>query len=198
MTISTRLHLDLGCGNKPRNPYGCETLYGIDIREGLSAPGVAAIVAANLTLEPIPFPDKHFDSLSAYDFLEHVPRVGSSASGHLSRFPFIELMNEVWRVLKPGGHFYAVFPAFPHALAFCDPTHVNVLTDRSHLYFTGSNPMGAMYGFQGRFELVRQHRIHPRGDYHPVRRSSKLAIKTAVDHLAGRRSHLVWELTAAA
>ena len=107
-------------------------------------------------------------------------------------------MNEVWRVLKPGGHFYAVFPAFPHALAFCDPTHVNVLTDRSHLYFTGSNPMGAMYGFQGRFELVRQHRIHPRGDYHPVRRSSKLAIKTAVDHLAGRRSHLVWELTAAA
>jgi SAM-dependent methyltransferase len=191
-----RQHLDLGCGTAPRNPYGCDALYGIDIRDGLTAPGVTAIVAANLSMDPIPFPEQHFDSVSAYDFLEHVPRVALDHVNRTSRLPFIELMNEVWRVLKPGGRFYAVFPAYPHPLAFCDPTHVNVLTSRSHRYFAGPDPMAAMYGFQGRFELLRQHRIHPRGDYHPPTRSPRLALKTLADHLTGRRSHLVWEMKA--
>jgi SAM-dependent methyltransferase len=198
LSPAPRRHLDLGCGTRPRNPYECEELHGLDIREGLSAPGARSIAAANLSRDPIPFPDRHFDSVSAYDFLEHVPRVSADGPGGASRFPFIELMNEVWRVLKPGGRFYAVFPAYPHPLAFCDPTHVNVLTDKSHRYFTGTSPMGAMYGFHGRFEMLRQHRIHPRGDLHPPHRSPKLALKTAVDHLAGRRSHLVWEWAALA
>jgi len=191
-----RRHLDLGCGAKPRNPYGCAELYGIDIRDGLSAPGVVCIVAANLFTEPLPFVDHYFDSISAYDFLEHVPRVTLNATEGGSRFPFIDLMNEAWRVLKPGGLFYAVFPAYPHALAFADPTHVNVLTNRSHRYFTGSEPMGEMYGFRGRFTMLRQQRIHPRGDFHPQHLSLKLQTKGWVDGLMGRRSHLMWELRA--
>lgn len=27
----TTLHLDIGCGTVPRNPYGANLLYGIDI-----------------------------------------------------------------------------------------------------------------------------------------------------------------------
>lgn len=193
MTPFHRKHLDLGCGTRPRNPYGCNELYGLDIRSGLSAPGVQAIAAANLSRDPIPFATHSFDSVSAYDFLEHVPRVSQDGPDGATRFPFIELMNEVWRVLKPGGVFYAVFPAYPHALAFCDPTHVNILTDQSHRYFTGPTPMAAMYGFEGRFEAIRQHRIHPRGDHHPADPSVKLRLKGAVDRLMGRKSHLVWE-----
>jgi SAM-dependent methyltransferase len=191
-----RSHLDLGCGTVPRNPYQCAQLFGIDIRCGLSAPGVVEIVAANLSLEPIPFPDQRFDSVSAYDFLEHVPRVSLDQARGGTQFPFVQLMNEVWRVLKPGGLFYAVFPAYPHALAFCDPTHVNVLTDKSHRYFTGDEPMAAMYGFGGRFTLLRQARIHPRGNLHPESPGVQLRAKMLADRLMGRRSHLVWELRA--
>jgi len=52
-------HLDLGCGPQPRKPYHRQELYGIDIRAGLNADGVGDIVAANLSLAPILFPDNH-------------------------------------------------------------------------------------------------------------------------------------------
>ena len=128
--------------------------------------------------------------------MENITRVNLGAAQGSSVFPFIELMNEVWRVLRPGGKFYAVFPAYPHHLAFCDPTHVNILTDKSHRYFTGTHPMARMYGFKGQFELMRQHRLHPRADLHPTQPSIKLRIKSVVDGFMDRRSHLIWELRA--
>lgn len=189
-------HLDLGCGTKPRNPYRQAELYGLDIRAGLNEPGVKEIRAANLCVEPIPFESNSFDSLSAYDFLEHIPRVAVDFTNQKTHFPVINLMNEVWRVLKKDGLFYAVAPAFPHALAFADPTHVNIMTAQTHRYFTGTNPMGRMYGYEGSFELVRQALIHPRGDYQPPNPSVKLTLKMAADSLMGRRSHLLWEFKA--
>ena len=54
-------HLDLGCGANPRNPYGRRNLHGIDIRPMNPAPGIAFAVA-DLTLEPIPFPENAFGS----------------------------------------------------------------------------------------------------------------------------------------
>lgn len=128
-------------------------VHGVDIREATSAAG-AEIRRANLAVEPIPFPDHHFDSVSAYDFLEHVPRVLPSSSGG-TRFPFVELMNEVWRVLMPAGRFYGYTPMYPHPSAFQDPTHVNILTRNSHIYFTQPELLARMYGFIGEFRVVR-------------------------------------------
>ena len=196
MSTPPRRHLDLGCGNRPRNPFACPELYGVDIRDSLSAPGVVRIVAANLSLQPIPFDDGFFDSLSAYDFLEHVPRAALDYASGTTHFPFVELMNEVWRVLRPGGIFYAVTPAFPHEKAFRDPTHVNVLAAKSHRYFTRPQLLGRMYGFGGEFRLSRQHRIRPRGDYEPARPGPGRRLQRLLDALAGQRSHLVWEMQA--
>ena len=64
-------------------------------------------------------------------------------------------MDEIWRVLAPGGLLYAVTPAYPHAEAFQDPTHVNIITDHTHDYFCGAKPLARMYGFGGRFEMRR-------------------------------------------
>ncbi|MBC8055443.1 MAG: methyltransferase domain-containing protein, partial [Rhizobiales bacterium] len=147
-------HLDLGCGATPRNPYGKAELYGIDIRAFAAEPAFV-FRAANLALEPIPFPDNHFASVSAFDFLEHVPRALPSADGTAMRFPFLDLMSEVWRVLAPAGRFYALTPAYPHREAFQDPTHVNTITLRTHEYFCGERPYGVNYGFVGRFEARR-------------------------------------------
>lgn len=119
-------HLDLGCGTLPRNPYGRSALFGVDIRR-LESTSTAQFhfAAANLALEPIPFADSRFMSVSAFDFLEHIPRVLNGTEPNALVFPFVRLMSEVWRVLVPGGLFYALTPCSPGTEAFTDPTHVN-------------------------------------------------------------------------
>jgi SAM-dependent methyltransferase len=188
-------HLDLGCGATPRNPYHRPQLHGIDLGRAPAAPG-CEIRVANLAVEPIPYPDDSFESLSAYDFFEHVPRVLPSADGRGTRFPFIELMNEVWRVLKPGGLLYASTPCYPYPQAFQDPTHVNVLTDRSHEYFTLPQVTARMYGFAGAFEVVRVMRTSPRGDYEPHRQPLRQKLRTWNLARRGDLSHVLWELAA--
>ena len=190
-------HLDLGCGARPRNPYQRDQLYGLDIRAFPSMDkSVAEIRALNLALEPIPYADGTFDSVSAYDFLEHVPRVALDVGQVKTLFPFVNLMNEIWRVLRPDGILYAVTPAYPHHLAFADPTHVNVITRKTYQYFTGSKPMARMYGFVGAFSVKRQMRLHPRGNYQPVEPSANLRLKMLADAVMRRRSHLLWEFCA--
>lgn len=191
--MQQRQHLDLGCGTKPRNPYGFERVFGIDIRAGLVVPGVEHIAAANLSCEPIPFEANQFDAVSAYDFLEHMPRVRIDAHNQ-THFPFVQLMNEIWRVLKPGGLLYAVTPAYPHEKAFRDPTHVNIIAAKTHRYFTRPELGARMYGFTGEFALRRQVRILPRGAYEP--RSLSRAVLRQLDGWVGKRSHLVWEFEA--
>ncbi len=190
------IHLDLGCGPVPRNPYGRDRLCGIDIRSDLSVDPAVEIVAANLSCEAIPYAAGHFDSVSAYDFLEHIPRVSIDHANKTTHFPFIELMNEVWRVLKPGGLFYAVTPAYPHSNAFVDPTHVNFLTVRSSRYFVGPRPQGGMYGFKGNFSVVRQGMIRPRGDYHPTHPGLLFKLQALGYRLARDAGHVLWELKA--
>ena len=160
---STR-HLDVGCGKFPRNPYDRPVLCGVDMRP-LNIEGVD-YRPANLILEPIPFEDGYFASVSAFDFLEHVPRIFPSADGRSTRAPFIDLMNEVWRVLENGGRFYAITPAWPHAEALADPTHVNIITEGTLDYFCGENPLGRMYGFKGTFKRLRQDWVNPEQSRH--------------------------------
>ena len=142
--------LDLGCGDKPKNFFNAELVYGIDIREDL----FNNIVKADLVLEKIPFTDDFFDYVSAHDFIEHIPRVIYCPE---RRMPFVDLMSEVWRILRPGGKFISETPAFPHAEAFTDPTHVNIITDRTFpLYFDNIYKWGERYGFKGSFTIDSQ------------------------------------------
>lgn len=147
-------HLDLGCGKRPRNPYNRRRLCGVDIR-ALSSTLDFEFRAANLCLEPIPYADNSFGSVSAFDFIEHVPRILVTPDGRETFFPFIRLMSEIWRVLAAGGRLYALTPTLPNLEAFVDPTHVNFITDRTHEYFCGANPLGRMYGFEGSFRVHR-------------------------------------------
>jgi SAM-dependent methyltransferase len=188
-------HLDLGCGDKPRNPYQCDELHGIDIFPR-HEPGSYEIRKANLSLEPIPYPDNYFDSVSAYDFFEHVPRVLSTADGLSTRFPFIELMNEIWRVLKPNGVLYASTPCYPYQEVFQDPTHVNFLTLTSHDYFTRPKRLAAMYGFAGDFSAKRVLRYAPKQPYEPIDDSWRQKFRTWNRERRNKISHVLWEFVA--
>ena len=190
-------HLDLGCGTIPRNPYGRSALFGVDIRQLESAATAQfEFVAANLSFEPIPFPASQFASVSAFDFIEHIPRVLNGAERNTTVFPFIRLMNEVWRALAPGGLFYALTPCYPGREAFSDPTHVNVITERTHAYFCGAEPLGRMYGFDGRFTTIRSGWAVSQDNQHsePLRFWQKVRL---IQHtLKGQLSHYLWELEA--
>jgi SAM-dependent methyltransferase len=142
------ISLDLGCGETIRNPYQANQVIGLDIQD------------ADLAIEPIPHPDDHFDFVTAYDFLEHIPRLLYVPQ---RRYPFVELMSEVYRVMKVGGKFLSSTPAFPHAPAFQDPTHVNIITPLTFAeYFDDEKTWAKMYGFKGKFRILnmRYHGPH--------------------------------------
>ena len=148
--------LDLGCGPNPRNPFAADLVYGVDLQDF----GNPLIKVADLAIQPIPFDDNSFDYLTAYDFLEHIPRQLYLPSfiinpiGVERLYPFVNVMNEIWRVLKLGGTFMSSTPAFPHAAAFQDPTHVNYVTpDTFGEYFDDQKTWGKNYGFKGKFSI---------------------------------------------
>lgn len=142
--------LDIGCGPNPKNFFQATEVFGLDVREDLSA----NIYKADLAIEPIPFADETFDFITAHDFLEHIPRVIYVPH---RRNAFVEVMNEIWRTLKMGGQFLSLTPAFPHASVFRDPTHINFITDETFtLYFDDISRMASVYGFTGAFHINTQ------------------------------------------
>ena len=154
------ISLDLGCGTNPQNPFKADRLIGID-----SQCASANIISCWVGFEPIPLEDSCVDFVTAYDFIEHIPRF---AMRERPFNPFIDAMSEIWRVLKPNGMFFSRTPAYPSAAAFQDPTHVNIITDQTVSYFAkrpctdGSLidpwglPLGKRYGFKGEFLLIKQ------------------------------------------
>ena len=188
-------HLDLGCGASPRNPYRRGELHGVDIRALESTPQ-ATFRQANAVTQPLPYDDDTFGSVSAYDFIEHVPRLLPRPDGVSTWFPFIQLMNEAWRVLAPGGRFYALTPAFPSPSAFVDPTHVNIITERTHEYFAGTAPQGRMYGFVGSFDALRVEWAVFADAQFAVLPDWRQKLRRENRRLRKRLTHLLWEFEA--
>jgi SAM-dependent methyltransferase len=143
--------LDIGSGPNPRNPFSADSVFGVDIRSFDINNNVKRCILGN---DDLPFESNFFDTVTAYDVLEHIPRVISERNS--VRFPFVSLMNEIWRVMKLGGLFYSETPCYPMKEAFQDPTHVNIMTeDTLRLYFA-NNAWSRIYGFVGSFTLLAE------------------------------------------
>src|SRR5450631_2289176 len=99
---SVGLKLDLGCGQGCREGYD-----GVDI---VKLPGVKYVV--DLFKTPWPFKAGSVDEIYSQQFLEHVPAK--------ARYKF---MDEVWRVLKPGGRAAFITPYWASQRAIQDITH---------------------------------------------------------------------------
>jgi len=148
--IKNSFSLDLGCGVNPRNPFNAKNIFGIDIRENIDN----KVKFADLAIEKIPFKNNFFDFITAYDFLEHIPRVIYAPN---RRNSFVELMNEIYRTLKPNGIFLSFTPVYPFMDAFSDPTHINIITPETFsLYFDDKRQRAKMYGFYGSFKVLHQ------------------------------------------
>jgi SAM-dependent methyltransferase len=152
--FESKIHIDMGCGFHPRNPFGAERLIGIDILPSESFLHRTDIEYIQVALgQQIPMPNGSVDTISGYDFVEHLNR-GNGSSGN----EFISFMSEAHRVLRPGGILFLVTPAFPSPAAFQDPTHVNFITEQTVNYFLGPDALAQKmgYGFSGSFEMIAQ------------------------------------------
>src|SRR5207237_725542 len=72
-------------------------------------------VVWDLTKLPTPFEADSFDEIHAYDLLPHTGAQGDW------RFFFAQF-SDFWRVLKPGGHFFATVPTRASPWAWADPS----------------------------------------------------------------------------
>ena len=116
--------LDVGCGpNKQAGAVGMDRrkLEGVD-------------VVHDIEDLPWPFADESFDKILCSHILEH-----------LKPWLMVDLMDEMWRVLKPKG---LVMIAMPYAGSFGfyqDPTHVKAWNEATAQYFDPNYPLYKVY-----------------------------------------------------
>jgi SAM-dependent methyltransferase len=139
--------LDIGCGSSPRNLFNLSKVIGCDINEKGHN-----IIHCDLSLGKLPFETNSIDLVTAYDVLEHIPRV--VIENGKTRFPFVELMSEIYRILNKKGIFFSHTPAYPFSEVFVDPTHVNLITEDTLKIYFCENMLAKMYGFKGEFKLL--------------------------------------------
>ncbi|MDE1892466.1 MAG: class I SAM-dependent methyltransferase [Betaproteobacteria bacterium] len=145
--------LDLGCGITPKNPFFATELFGVDVDYGIDH--TKNILPCDLGMQKLPFPDNSFDFVTAYDLIEHIPRI--TYKDNERRSPFLFLMSEIYRVLKDDGIFLSHTPAYPRIAAFSDPTHVNIITTMTFkLYFCLPYNWATRYGFIGSFQMLAE------------------------------------------
>jgi SAM-dependent methyltransferase len=104
--------LDIGCGTSKT-----EGAIGIDI-----VPLPAIDVLADAGRPPYPFADNSFGAVYMLDVIEHLPDT-------------IGVMEEIFRIARPGAHVYIRVVNWNHRYAAMDPTHVRFFTENSFDFF---------------------------------------------------------------
>lgn len=132
--IDARQHptLDVGCGNNK-----IPGAVGIDLVSGTQAD-----IVHDLNVFPWPLEDSSFEFIRLWSVIEHLRDI-------------VAVVNEVYRVSKPGATVIIGTPHFSSANAYTDPTHVHWYSASFLDYFIEDTELSRTYGFysQARFRL---------------------------------------------
>jgi O-antigen biosynthesis protein len=112
-----------------------------------------------------PFGDSSVGIIRAYDFLEHVPHCHDSTCTHAVPFCTVGVMNEIYRVLVPGGWLLSATPSTDGRGAFQDPTHCSFWNTNSFWYYTRKQQQQYVAGITARFQSARLWQEYP-SDWH--------------------------------
>jgi SAM-dependent methyltransferase len=152
------IRLDIGCGqNKQPGFVGIDYVQYGDVD-----------IVWDIEVTPWPLPDECVLTAICSHTLEHInPHSGDKRmqglinllldkeiftkeeADHYLGQPgpaFINVMNEVWRVLKPGNQFAFVVPHAESPGFAQDPTHINMINEATMAYFDPLHPSN-LYGF---------------------------------------------------
>lgn len=144
LAASKPLRLELGSGGYVRQGY-----YGVD---QLELPGVAIQADLNKPLDLLP--DNSVGEVVSSHCFEHISQ-------------FVQLMEELHRVVRPGGIISATVPHFSNPYYYSDPTHQRFFGLYSIYYFSspddqpGDRKVPSFYS-ESRFRV-----LHVTIDLHP-------------------------------
>lgn len=134
------IKIDLGCGRRKADGF-----IGIDKVQIVDGKGVSIVdVVMDVSKDPLPYEDGTVDEILADSVLEHVDN-------------FLFVINECYRVLKPGGILRGTVPVCGSKSHWKDPTHQRCFIEETFSYFTGnvdwaeahpSRPKYAEYGIK--------------------------------------------------
>jgi 2-polyprenyl-3-methyl-5-hydroxy-6-metoxy-1,4-benzoquinol methylase len=121
--------LNLGCGfcNRSKGEVGIDS-------DQTCKPNILW----DLDKTPWPIDSGKFDKIVSIHVLEHLVNI-------------VDVMNEAWRILKPGGTFFIRVPEYPTLGAIADPTHKRFFIPQSFSYFTSE---GKLTGLKHIFKLM--------------------------------------------
>jgi len=119
-------NLNLGCGELPQS-----SCLNVDKRRTSIVD-----VIADLDLKGFyfPFKDEQFEAVYIIDVIEHLDDV-------------IKVMEEIHRVLKPGGRVFIRTTYWRTENSFTDPTHKHYFTEKSFDFFDPSTMFGSKYDY---------------------------------------------------
>lgn len=120
------IKIDLGGGGNPQPGF-----LNVDIR---ALPQVD--VVQDFEEFPWRIPDGIASLVMASHLVEHI---------NPAKFTFMKFMDEVWRIMKPGGQFMIAYPYAGSPGYFQDPTHVNPCNERTWAYFDPLEAGGHLY-----------------------------------------------------
>lgn len=124
--------LNIGCGNRRLPGW-----IGLD---KVQTP--AADIVRDLK-RGLPFEDSSVDEILCDNVLEHIGPVED----------FIFVLNEMYRVLKPGAVCTIIVPNAGSQGAWQDPTHVRAFVPRSALYWNQDLQWAKLYGITADFDV---------------------------------------------
>ena len=121
---NNKLILDLGCGNKKR-----DGTVGVDMNTRLKGD-----INHDLNKFPYPFDDNSVDYIYIDNTLEHLDSP-------------LKVMEEIYRILKPGCGVKVIVPYFRSHSAFTDPTHTKFFTTESFTYYDPDHAIAKRYDY---------------------------------------------------
>lgn len=107
-------------------------------------------VAHDLNVLPWPWENETFDKIVAISVFEHL------------RINLVEVLNECWRILRPGGILCVKLPYWQHDNAYVDPTHYWRFSVRSLMVFDPETKLGIHYGFytERKWRIVKEPQLN--------------------------------------
>ncbi len=117
------MKLDIACGHHKDQGW-----VGIDIQ-----PLPDVDIVHDLNMHPWPVEADSVDQAKAWHIVEHIPAVSVTEKG--TRRPFMEFMDECWRVLKVGAMLDIETPHGASDGFLHDPTHCNQVDELTFEHF---------------------------------------------------------------